>query len=324
MINPSYYRPLVPNSCRRATWHDYHSRCIYLITINKNSHTPAFSTLEGIPGSHDWKPRTIPTPTGEIIASCLSHIKDNFPDVKILRRVIMPQHLHFVLFNTVYTDYHLGDIISRFKQNCLRSFYGIKDVETNGIITAPSLFEDNYHDRILLKKDQLQRMLAYVSDNPRRRLERMRHSDFFYRSPVISSQGIQLEAYGNIHLLEDPDIEAVKISRKYTANELRMRKIRWMKTVQNGGVLVSPFISADEKKVKNWACDNGGRLILIENNGFGHNYTPKGYLHQLCSEGRLLIIAPSEHSTRKTTTTRESCLSMNALAEEISSYGLSL
>jgi hypothetical protein len=30
----------------------------------------------------------------------------------------------------------------------------------------PSIFEERYHDRILLKQGQLDRILKYVSDNP--------------------------------------------------------------------------------------------------------------------------------------------------------------
>lgn len=220
---PSCYRPLVPNGCRRVPWHDYRSRCIYMITINRAPGILPFSTLAGIPGSHDWKPRTALTPTGEIIASCISELKGAFPFIRTLRRVIMPE---------------------------------------------------------------------------------------------------RYEAYGNIHLLEDPDIEAVKISRKYTPEELIRRKRIWMRTVQNGGVLVSPFISPAEKKVENWACQEGGRIILITDNGFGTDYTPKGMLHTLCSEGRLLIIAPTGHRTASIALDRATCLQMNALAETVAAYSL--
>lgn len=318
---PAYYRPLVPNGCRRAPWHDYRSRCIYMITINRAPGILPFSSLAGIPGSHDWKPRTILTPTGEIIASCISELKAAFPFIRILRRVIMPEHVHFVLFVTEATDTHLGDIILELKGECTRRYHGTtKQAGRNAALQ--SVFEEGYHDRILLKEGQLQRMLAYVSDNPRRRLERISHPDFFHRTLLAGPDGTRYEAYGNIHLLEDPDIEAVKVSRKYSPDELIRRKRIWMRTVQNGGVLVSPFISPAEKKVENWACQEGGRIILITDNGFGTNYTPKGMLHTLCSEGRLLIIAPTVHRTTSIALDRATCLQMNALAETVAAYSL--
>lgn len=233
----------------------------------------------------------------------------------------MPEHIHFVLFVTEATDTHLGDIILDLKGECTRRYHG---TTKQAVREAPliSIFEEGYHDRILLKKDQLQRMLSYVSDNPRRRLERMNHPDFFRRTIIAGPDGTRYEAYGNIHLLEDPDIEAVKVSRKYTPDELIHRKRIWMHTVQNGGVLVSPFISPAEKKVENWACNAGGRIILITDNGFGTNYTPKGLLHTLCSEGRLLIIAPTEHRTASIPLDRATCMQMNALAETVAAYSL--
>ena len=198
---PSYFRPLSQNGCRRASWHDYHSRSIYMISINRASEifTP-FSELRGIPGNRDWPPTAVPTHTGRIIGECISAIKLEFPAVKILRRVIMPEHLHFVLYNTIYSDYHLGDVINHFKGECTRRFYGLTGKQSEPI-HLPSLFEDGYHDRILIKKNQLRRMMNYVSDNPRRRMVRMANPGFFYRYFITDPNGIRYEAYGNIQLL---------------------------------------------------------------------------------------------------------------------------
>lgn len=315
---PPYFRPLNPNGRRRAPWHDYHSKCIYMITINQSPGLPPFSLLSGNPAMREWKPRAVLSSAGEIIASEISAIRSHFPEVKILRRVIMPEHIHFVIYNTAYSDYHLGEVIRVFKSECTNRFVESGYCQVGGI----SIFEEGYHDRILLKKGQLQRMLDYVSDNPRRRMLRMMNPGFFRRSPITAPDGSPLECYGNMQMLEDPDIEAVRISSKYTPEILRQRKINWMRTVENGGVLASPFISPEEKRVFDWACDNGGRIILITNNGFGPKYTPKGRLHTLCAEGRLLIVAPAQYQTAAVATTRSACMAMNALAEDIARYQL--
>lgn len=311
-------RPLIPNGCRRAPWHDYRSRSIYMITINAAKGIPPFSHISGIPGSHEYKPKCINTHLGEIIAKHLSRIKDNFPFVSILRRVIMPEHIHFVIFVKESGICHLGDIIRKFKADCTREASGYSSPKTNDTGNKlPSVFEEDYHDRILLKDGQLKKILDYVSDNPRRRLLRMMHPDYNMRHPVADELKNEYEAYGNLSLLTDPDIEAVKISSRYTAEELRQRKLNWKRTVENCGVLASPFISESEKKVKQWAIENGGRLILIETNGFSPRFSPKGILHDICCEGRLLIIAPKTHQTTKQPLTRRQCDSMNALALSI-------
>lgn len=316
-LPPPFFRPLVPNGCRRAIWHDYRSRCIYLITINKNKGIPEFSKLSGIPGDHQWKPKTVLTSIGEIIMIKLSDLKKEFPFISILRRCIMPDHVHFVLDVKEATSVHLGDIIAFLKGECSRAERLMALSEIDFQREPVSIFGEGYHDRILRRKNQLERMLHYVSDNPSRRLERIANRDFHHRYKICDKEGMEYEAYGNIHLLDDPEISAVKISRSYSGDVLRRYKIDWKRTVENGGVLVSPFISKEEKKVRDWACENGGRVIYIQADGFGERYNPKGLLHNLCSEGRLLIVAPVKQSLAKEQCRRDLCIRMNTLATEI-------
>ncbi|MDE5795870.1 MAG: hypothetical protein K2H75_02045 [Muribaculaceae bacterium] len=312
-------RQLIPNGQRRVPWHDYYGRSIYMITLNAAQGIPHFSSLKGIPGNRDWPPCTVLTPLGEIIAKSLSSIKANFPFTKIMRRVIMPEHVHFVLYITEKTKYHLGDIISWLKGACTRAYAGLESVRKDRFdVELQSVFEAGYHDRLLLKDGQLNRMLRYVSDNPRRRLERMNNPGFHIRCGLSDREGNQYEAYGNIQLLEDHDIEAVKISRSYSPEHLRKLKINWLRTVQNCGVLISPFISIAEKRIRNWAINNGGRLIYIIPTGFGPRFSPKGMLHDLCSEGRLLLIAPREYKTSASPISKRVCNIMNQLAVDIS------
>lgn len=308
-----FCRPLIPNGKRRARWHDYRSRCIYLVTLNRSEGLPAFSRLCGKPGDHHDVPRAVNSPLGEAVSHNLSALKTKWPQVSILRRSIMPEHIHFVIFIKADGCYHLGEVVGWLMRECSRSYARLCGRTEADV----SVFEDGYNDRILQKQGQLQKMLAYVSANPLRRLERMASRGFFSRYKLRSADGLLYEAYGNIHLLDDPDIEAVRISRSYTPEELRRRKLCWLRTVENSGVLVSPFISEAERRVRDWATENGGRLIIIEENGFGPRYHPKGRLHELCSQGRLLLIAPVEYSYAKVQLSRQMCMAMNQLATEV-------
>ena len=78
-------------------------------------------------------------------------------------------------------------------------------------------------------------------------------------------------------------IRAVRISRRFQPEELHDLKVCWLRTIENGGVLVSPFISVAEKRVRDYAIANDGRLILIEQNGFGPRYKPSGQYFELCA-----------------------------------------
>ena len=51
---------------------------------------------------------------------------------------------------------------------------------------VPPLWSSGYHDRILSGRDQLSRMLHYVSDNPRRGWIKQQHRDLFYGKRLLS------------------------------------------------------------------------------------------------------------------------------------------
>lgn len=86
----------------------------------------------------------------------------------------------------------------------------------------------------------------------------------------------------------------------------------WRYTAINGGVLVSPFISADERAVRDSADNLGGKLIHITNRPFAGRDKPAGRDFELCEQGRLLILAPLTGISG--TLTRAHCLEMNRCA----------
>ena len=95
------------------------------------------------------------------------------------------------------------------------------------------------------------------------------------------------------------------------------------RTILNDGILVSPFIHAEEKKIRDWAMDNGGVLIYIIHKRFPERYKPSGKLFELCSEGRVLIISyptniqEEEYIRNKGVPSRTLCEKMNDFALEI-------
>ncbi len=139
----------------------------------------------------------------------------------------MPDHVHIAIFVRERTDIHLGLIIKTLKNDCFR---------------GKSLFIDGYYDSFLTARNQLQRMLDYISDNPRRYLIRRQNPGYFTRNEI--TDGMQtFETYGNIDLIAEPQLESVRISRKFSPETLIAKKRRWLLTVRNDGILVSPFIS---------------------------------------------------------------------------------
>lgn len=304
------------NAGIRCPGHDYTSKCIYHIVLNKSPGIPDFSSVEGYVGNHQWPPCVRHTELGKIIGTALSSLKNAFPFTSIPRRCIMPDHVHFVLYVHEQTDIHLGDLIKHIKNECRRSW------KESGHDSSEKIFVKNYHDTFLTGKNQLSRMLSYVSDNPRRHLLRKEHPGWFRRFH-ISDGRVTYEAYGNWDLLDEPCIEPVKISSKYTQEELIRRKRLWLQTVRNDGILVSPFISKAEKKVREWACDNGGVLIYITTDSFPERFKPDGVLLDLCAEGRLMLVSVPDclsHAPDEPYDFRNHCLMMNDLADRIANH----
>lgn len=288
------------NGLQRHPLHDYRSQCIYHIVLNKAPGIPDFSTVTGTPGSHEFPPHIELLPAGEAIAEALKTLRSDYPFISMPRRCIMPDHLHLALFVKEATDTHLGIIIHALKHHC-RLATGSTD----------SLFEEGYHDTILTGRNQLDRMLAYISDNPRRHLLRKLSPGNFHRF-FITNGNDRYEAYGNPDLLGEPQIVPVRISSKFSPEELHRRKRLWHFTVLNDGVLASPFISPSERAVRDWAVDNGGAIIMLTHEPLPGRYKPSGALFDACAEGRLLVVSvPAERLSRA------ACLMMNDIAEHI-------
>lgn len=316
---PNFSRPRKTSGRRRAHNHNYRGSWIYMISINCEPQTPPLSKIIGDLYSHDNPPNVLLSDLGKIVNDEISNIKPFFPNTVIINRKIMPEHIHFIIYvnrdANLNTSYHLGEIIQSFKSKCNQRFRALYP-------TFSALFEEGYHDRILLKKNQLERMKRYLINNPRRRLERTINRHYHQRTHIITHNGTKLEAYGNIRLLEEPQIEAVRLSQRFTSEETLRRKRLWKYTIENSGVLISPFISENERKVMDWAIEQEGRLIVIINQAMGERYHPGGRLHELVSAGLCLILAPADPEQQYAHLNREACLRMNDLAEEIAQYGI--
>ena len=81
--------------------------------------------------------------------------------------------------------------------------------------------------------------------------------------------------------------------------------------------MVSAAIATREKEVMREAMDRGYKIILVRENGFPALYKPSGESFDACSEGRLLQVSPWEYHMQRRTISREQCLMLNRLVEEI-------
>ena len=288
----------------RCPFHDYKSKSVYLITLNKGPSVPDFSVCYGKRELLYQDAGVRYLEIGKRIKDELWEIRNRFQNAEVKQYVVMPDHIHFVLHIQDRAEYHLGDLISVLK-NTINDFAGTKGV-----------FEGGYHDRILRGPGQYDRMVNYVKDNPRRRLIKGNLKEFFGRPKLIHLEGRDYIIYGNFFLLKNPVFSNVRFSRKYSPSELESRCREWEECIRSNGVLVSPFIHNKEKEYRDLAIENGANLIHITLDPIGERFKPAGKYFDLCAEGRLLLISTYQ-SGQGAALSRAEALAMNSLAETI-------
>ena len=322
---------------RRCDEHDYTQRGIYMITIATEGRLPLFGTLKGDPLATDGndKPHIVLSPLGERVNACWHDIPAHHPEVSVIKLCIMPDHIHGVLFVKENMPRHLGTIINGFKSGTRRA------AREQGVITeAPTvqytealpqytkhqsakhpatgtLWEPGYNDRILLKEGQLQRMLNYLDDNPRRLLLKQAHPQYFKPLGKLSVAGIEMEAMGNTTLLEKAAKLQVQCSRHLYPNEIEQRKQYFLTAARQGAVIVSPCISPGEKQIATAILEAQLPLIVLLLKGFPPFFKPQPHYLMACAEGRLLMLSPYPWQNEKIENMRQRCLQLNEMAAEI-------
>ena len=268
--------------------------------------------------------------------------------VEVWKLCIMPDHIHMIV--RVKEDMpkgkHLGSIVAGFKGGCSRAWWRqkpcadaqgvVENADAQGVVAAttpaasaagkeadnkrPSLFERGYNDQILLEDGQLENWTHYLDDNPRRLAIKRLHPDYFTTMHHIDIDEWHCQTVGNRFLLDIPQKAAVIVHNAYTDNEYADYKQRWLAYGEAGGILVSAAIATREKEVMREAMNRGYRIILVRENGFPPLYKPSGEAFDACSDGRLLQVSPWEYHMQRRTISREQCLKLNRLVEDIVKY----
>jgi hypothetical protein len=237
----------------------------------------------------------------------------------------MPDHFHGIIFVTKKMDIPLGNIINGFKSACTRAY---REILTSPIgpttcrarqvsPSAPSLWEKGYHDRRLTREGQLQNMIDYVQDNPRRLFVRRQHADSFHVQQDVRWGDYSFMAVGDTLLLDNA-LHAVHVRRRFTPEERRLYMNDCVLAARSGKVLISPFISEYEKQVRDVVLQEGFAVIQLSNEPFSKYYKPSGELFDICANGQLLMLSLSEGTqTFSRRITRQECCSLNTVAEDL-------
>lgn len=362
----------IPSYKRRLNDWNYSQPRIYMLTLAIEGRQPLLGVLVGDasqPTTAPNGPRLLPSELGVAVLQEVDGIPRYYPQITIITRQLMPDHLHILLYVKRPLPVHLGQVVSGFKAGCNKKWRLMQEKgqwqgtqgqkgrwqgtqgqkgqwqkargqgtqwqnhwapdevsgssAAGGSVSGSSaargkglLWEQGYHDRVLSGEGQLQRLVDYIRENPRRSLIKRQHTDWF-RPFTITAAGTTLYAFGNLELLRAPKRQAVRISSRITEGERNRQQQELLSAARQGTILISPFISTGERFVEETSLREHLPIVKLLPNGFSPYYKPQGHYFDACSEGRLLLLTPYPYSTQKVVLTRAICNYLNVLASRL-------
>ena len=186
------------------------------------------------------------------------------------------------------------------------------------------VFTERPFIRPLSRRGQLHTMIRYVQMNPQRLATKRLKPGYFRVQKDIEIGGRTYDGVGNVALLMAEHFEPVhvrstmvKAAEQGHAESLRNYMNGCVLAARKGVVMVSPFISPQEKQVMQVLLQEQRPFVLLADNGFRDYYKPADDLFDACADGRLLILSPWPYDGGKRHISRSECVALNAMAEEI-------
>lgn len=313
------------DSLQRKVSHDYRGKGIYLITLCTEQRKAVLGTLRDSDERHEL-PWVEPSELGRNVILAWRDTQHYYPKVKVIAYQLMPDHFHGILHVTEEIPHHLGQIVNGFKIGCNRAVRRLSaKAEARPLPTATTdgsqqlslpLWEKGYHDRILRGRGQLQHMINYVHDNPRRLWIKRQHPDYFTTHSELMIGDTKATTIGNRFLLNYPLKVQVQCSRKLTEQQIEEKWKEILDLAEQGYVIVTPGISQGEKTIKNRALDAGLPIIIPTKQKYSNIEKPSGKLFDACANGTLLLISP-QMTEKENNLTKAQCQELNNIAQSI-------
>ena len=317
---------------------------LYHITLTVPSREPLLGTLV-IPQNDPSQARVERTALGNAVVDELYVMCKHYPDIRIFQFCLMPDHLHAVIRVTKVMDTSIRSVIRGYWQGVKKlgrahtlavslelnsgttdqggttSQGGTTDQGCNG--WAFPVFTERPFIRPLSRRGQLQAMMHYVRMNPQRLATKRLMPGFFRVQMGIEIGGRSFDGVGNVALLHAEHYDVVhvrsiwvKAAEHGDSQPLRDYMNSRVLKARKGEVMVSPFISQQEKQVMQVLIDEQHPFILLADNGFRDYYKPSDALFDACAAGRVLILSPWPYDAGKRHISRDDCVTLNNMAEE--------
>ena len=328
---------------------------LYHITLTVTDRRPVLGGLV-TPDDDPARARVVRTALGDALVDCLMSIPSHHAEVQMLHFCLMPDHLHAVLYVRRTMPKGIRTVVRGFWQaakklgracspsepsfivpNAIRENLKAesRSLETLASTLREQMGEERFYQlepifrempfiRPMARYSQLQTTICYLDMNPQRLATKRLKPGFFRVQTDIVIGGRTYDAVGNIALLMDSTYAPVHVrhtlverARHGDDQPLRDYKNACVLKARQAVVMVSPFISPDEKQVMQVLLKERHPFILLTDNGFRDYYKPADMLFDACATGRLLILSPWPYDGRKRHISRADCIALNDMAEEI-------
>ena len=308
---------------------------IYHITFVVTGRQPLLGELAI---DHD-EPRCLPTDLGRAISHDLDEIQQRRPYVRLLAKQLMPDHIHVLLYVTEDCSVSIKEIARGMRQGW-RQMATTVSIDPQmpsaeeykqmpkGVTQIPSaeeykqmpkggtqmpkrvaqmpdtgthqpLFETPFF-RTLAHKGQLDAMIQYIHDNPRRAMLKQQNPDLFTLRRDTRVGELCFTSLGNLFLLDYPEKQPIICSRTLSEQQITAQQTDALYQAKNGCITVTAAISPGERQIARAVREAGAPLIILLKDGFPkpgdpHEkyYKPGGVYFEACATGRLLLLEPT-------------------------------
>ena len=165
--------------------------------------------------------------------------------------------------------------------------------------THQPLFETPFF-RTLAHKGQLDTMIQYIHDNPRRAMLKQQNPDLFTLRRDTRVGELCFTSLGNLFLLDYPEKQPIICSRTLSEQQITAQQTVVLHQAKNGCITVTAAISPGERQIARAVREAGAPLIILLKDGFPkagdpHEkyYKPGGVYFEACAKGRLLLLEPT-------------------------------
>ena len=362
---------------RTNEW-DYSGVGIYHFTLVVAERYPLFGQLAGVtPNEAYIELSDLGTQVLELLRDEPRYYGEKGYTFKILASMVMPDHIHVAIQVLKPLPKSIGTVVRGFKSACTSLYkqtyatngckYATKgenvedselpagsdlaDLSTGSDLPFSRIFtrigsiwqpdSAYYHDRIIHGYSQIDSLIRYIKDNPRRLALKRAKPELFRIRQEQRFGAIVCTALGNIFLAEHPQREVLQCSRKLTQADIDAKREECLRAAANGTVYVSAAISEGEKQISRALREAGYEMIILLTEGFPaadsphyKYFKPQGVCFETCAAGKLLLIEPAAEMFERAeteaavyaktgihdlphTAQRYRFLALNAMAEEL-------